>query len=747
MKVILKKAVVVVTIGMMAMLQSCSSNDDLDGYTPTNFNVGGKVEKGPFVRGTAIQMQPLDADLDETGESFTSTITDNEGTFTFGSKLLKSPYVKLSASGYYFNEVTGELSKGTLALNAVANLQNAADVNLNILSHLKYQRVMDLVSKDGKSFKEANNQAQEEVLKTFGLEKYAKTDVNHFSITSGTDEAAALIAVSSLILYNRSEAQITEYLSQLSEEFAEDGNFSETTKLQIRKDMFSLESKLPQIAENIKKRYQEMGKEVAVKNLIYYFDWDGDGTAGNEIAPENHPVSLEANNINVPMEGGSYEVKVNTTVPVYLERPSISGDDISNLTPVWGMEIYETGSGSEPSINYTKELNNNILKVVVKAASFRKEQTASIPLYDGMGNVVASLSLTQQANPNAEIIVPRLGSEGISLVSDFMRSLSEAVTLEAGINYCYTKIINNPRLVAPSLVAPISSSEPNIRNCWIDSYQALNMIARLYRADAMYRAVYSPYLNVYRDLCYYQLLTWWGGVVVIPNTGFDGYVDSYVSRTSESGILQMLEEELLDAIKDLDEKKCVAFAINANDALFVSKDVARILLAKVYMYQQKWAAASELLQQVVDKNIYSMEKVPTKYTSENKDLILALNFSNGSRASRVNVDGSPEDVVPIMTTTDVKLLYAECEIHLGNNAKASKYISEVGNINGISGTNVSVEGIKQLRKSLKLQDYFAFLKRNGLAMKELGLEKYQLLLPIPQNEINANPNLTQNPGY
>ena len=602
---------------------------------------------------------------------------------------------------------------------------------------------MDLVAKDGKSFKEANNQAQEEVLKTFGLEKYAKTDVNHFSITSGTDEAAALIAVSSLILYNRSEAQITEYLSQLSEEFAEDGNFSETTKLQIRKDMFSLESKLPQIAENIKKRYQGMGKEVAVKNLIYYFDWDGDGTAGNEIAPENHPVSLEENNINVPMEGGSYEVKVNTTVPVYLERPSIPGDDIyDNSTSVSGMGIYETGSGSEPSINYTKELNNNILKVVVKAASFRKEQAVSIPLYDGMGNVVARLNLTQQANPNAEIIVPRLGSEGLSCVYGFLISLANAVTLEAQMNYRYTKIINDP-----NFVAPIRSSEPNIRKCWNDSYQALNMIAWLYRADAMYRAVYSPYLNVYRDLCYYQMLIWWGGVVVMPNAGFEGYADSYVSKTSESSILQMLEEELVDAIKNLDEKKCVAFATNANDALFVSKDVARILLAKVYMYQQKWAAASNLLQQVVDKNIYSMEKVPTKYTSENKDLILALNFSNGSRASRVNVDGSPEKVVPIMTTTDVKLLYAECEIHLGNNAKASKYISEVGNINGISGTNVSVEGIKQLRKSLKLQDYFAFLKRNGLAMKELGLEKYQLLLPIPENEINANPNLTQNPGY
>lgn len=549
--------------------------------------------------------------------------------------------------------------------------------------------------------------------------------------------------MSSLILYNRSEAQITEYLSQLSEEFAEDGNFSETTKLQIRKDMFSLESKLPQIAENIKKRYQEMGKEVAVKNLIYYFDWDGDGTAGNEIAPENHPVSLETNNINVPMEGGSYEVKVNTTVPVYLERPSIPGDDIyDNSTSVWGMKIYETGSGSVPSINYTKELKNNILKVVVKAASFRKEQAVSIPLYDGMGNVVARLNLTQQANPNAEIIVPRLGSDGISCVSEFMKSLSDAVTVEAQMNYRYTKIINDSRFVAP-----IRSSEPNIHNCWINSYQALNMIARLYRADAMYRAVYSPYLNVYRDLCYYQMLIWWGGVVVMPNAGFEGYADTYVPRTSESSILQMLEEELVEAIRNLDEKKCVAFATNANDALFVSKDVARILLAKVYMYQQKWAAASDLLQKVIDKSIYPIEKVLTKYTSESKDLILALMVGNESRASRVYVDGSPEDVVPIMTTTDVKLLYAECEIHLGNNAKASKYISEVGNINGISGTNVSVEGIKQLRKSLKLQDYFAFLKRNGLAIKELGLEKYQLLLPIPENAIDMNPNLTQNPGY
>ncbi len=745
MKAILQKTVLVVTIGMIAMLQSCSSHDDLDDYSPTNFNVSGKVEKGPFVRGTNIQMQPLDADLNETGESFTSTITDNEGTFNFGSKLLKSPYVKLSASGYYFNEVTGELSKGTLALNAVANLQNASDVNLNILSHLKYQRVMDLVDKNGMSFKEANSQAQEEVLKAFGLEKYAKTDVNHFSITAGTDEAAALIAVSSLILYNRSEAQITEYLSQLSEEFSEDGGFTEDTKQQIHKDMFSLESELPKIEENIKQRYKEMGKDVAVKNLVYFFDWDGDGVAGNEIAPENHPISLETSEINVPMEGGTYEIKVNTTVPVYLEKPDLSGNGGNNPSmSVSGMGLYEEGSISDPCINYTKGLNNKVLKVVVSAASFRKEQSAYIPLYDGMGNEVAHLTITQQPNPNAEIVVPRLGKDGASVVGGIMQCLSEAVTLECAMNYRYTKIINDPYFVAP-----ISSYNENLNKYWKQEYSTLNGIATLYKYDVQYRAVYSPYLNVYRDLCYYQMLTWWGSVVVMPNAGYE---NSYGNgpRESETDILQMLEAELSEAINNLDEKKSVAFATNANDALFVSKDIARILLAKVYMYQQKWSKASELLQKVISKNIYSIEKVPAKYTSESKDLIWALAEYSGTRAtrvSRVNVDGSPEDVVPIMTTTDLKLLYAECQVHLGNSTEVSKNVSEVSKLNGISSIRASIEGIKQLRKSLKLQDYFAFLKRNGLAMKELGLEKYQLLLPIPGTQLALDPMLTQNPGY
>jgi hypothetical protein len=38
-------------------------------------------------------------------------------------------------------------------------------------------------------------------------------------------------------------------------------------------------------------------------------------------------------------------------------------------------------------------------------------------------------------------------------------------------------------------------------------------------------------------------------------------------------------------------------------------------------------------------------------------------------------------------------------------------------------------------------------ENNGLQTGNVTVAGYQLLWPIPQDEINANPNMTQNPGY
>ena len=104
----------------------------------------------------------------------------------------------------------------------------------------------------------------------------------------------------------------------------------------------------------------------------------------------------------------------------------------------------------------------------------------------------------------------------------------------------------------------------------------------------------------------------------------------------------------------------------------------------------------------------------------------------------------------IKTYADVLLSLAECESKLGNDSKAKEYLNQVTTAKGMETTATDViPAISEVRSKIQIDfgGYFAFLKRTGLAKSTLGLEDYQLLFPIPQNEIYNNPYMTQNPGY
>jgi hypothetical protein len=74
----------------------------------------------------------------------------------------------------------------------------------------------------------------------------------------------------------------------------------------------------------------------------------------------------------------------------------------------------------------------------------------------------------------------------------------------------------------------------------------------------------------------------------------------------------------------------------------------------------------------------------------------------------------------------------------------------VASAKGIETTSTeTLAAISEIRHRIQIDfgGYFAFLKRTGQAQTTLGLEEYQLLFPIPQDEISRNPMITQNPGY
>ena len=73
------KNYVCIALTFIALLASCSENGIEEGgkYQPKDYSVKGKVEKGPFVSGSTINLQPMDEKLQPFGSTFSTTITDH----------------------------------------------------------------------------------------------------------------------------------------------------------------------------------------------------------------------------------------------------------------------------------------------------------------------------------------------------------------------------------------------------------------------------------------------------------------------------------------------------------------------------------------------------------------------------------------------------------------------------------------------------------------------------------------------
>lgn len=723
---------------------SCSDDGGGGNYEPKTYNVSGKVEKGPFISGSTITMQPMDAKMQASGETYSATITDNAGNFTFGSKLFEAPFAELTANGYFFNEVDGDLSSGTLSLRALVDLSDKSTVNVNILTHLKYQRVLNLVGQ-GDSFKSANRQAQQELFAAFGLSAYADTDASQYSIISGTDEAAALIAVSSLILVDRSEAAVTEYLAKLCREFGQDGKFSAETETQIKDDKDKLADRLGSIKNNVVSRYASLGLDVEVKELARYFDWDGDGTAGNETLGEGETVTLETTNINAPAEGGTYTIKITSPIPVYLELQI--GEDDPIFSPNLP-EIYEDMASL--SVSLDKSIDGDVLTLVVKPLKSRAEQRATVNIYDCLGNVVATVNIVQEGDKDASL--PLLSEDGKGMVESMMKTLASGFSNYNLVEQYYH--YNRQVGLVPDYVYPESGT---IYDCWAKFYNFNYNCEILRRLDRQMLSVYGDILNVHSAMMYYYAVVAWGGVPYVTGDDYNPGEIVYYQRTSPDEIFSDLKNKLSKAIGELEEKRNRPLK-DVNSMFLVSKDVARVLLADIYLYQHDYSNAASLLAKVINNGFYALDNsnYSKPETIDNiaannggEEVIFAVNGGSGTR-TRAGITIQSPKLVTLMTYTDVMLSYAECMYRVGDMQSAERYLNAVARAKGVSfsGDNMLAK-IADARRQLMLYSFgnFAFFKRSGLAASEYGVEDYCLLWPIPLSELQSNPNITQNPGY
>ena len=194
------------------------SLDSLTGYT----------QKGPFIKGSTVYLYELmdGRTLKQTNGSFTSNITRDDGRFKFTARDLVSQYI---VDGNYRNEVTGKTSNSAIRLKAYSDVRRHATgtVNVNILTHLEFDRVYYLVTREKMTMKKAKQQAQEEIRKLFHIELSDKTDAEDLDVFGTSEADAALLAISILLQGDRSEPEMMALLTEISTDIAEDGKWNE----------------------------------------------------------------------------------------------------------------------------------------------------------------------------------------------------------------------------------------------------------------------------------------------------------------------------------------------------------------------------------------------------------------------------------------------------------------------------------------------------------------------------------------
>lgn len=255
-------------------LASCSSEGD-GPKGPRSQQILGHIEKGPFVQGSEVTLTDLNKDLSQSGKSYTTNTTSDLGSFDFGQTLdLSSGLVELKTSGYFYNECTGSLSNSQITLKAIANTDGAANLNVNLLTHLEYARVKYLV-KSGKSFKQAKEQAESEILKSFAItDKIASPE--KVSLTDCDKNANILLAISSIMLYDKSEAEFSEFIAKFSNDLEKDGTIDNSQlKETIKKGQENCHPS--QIKKKMEEYYKSKGSNVAIGNFSQFIDFNGDG--------------------------------------------------------------------------------------------------------------------------------------------------------------------------------------------------------------------------------------------------------------------------------------------------------------------------------------------------------------------------------------------------------------------------------------------------------------------------------------
>lgn len=458
-----------------------------------------------------------------------------------------------------------------------------------------------------------------------------------------------------------------------------------------------------------------------------------------EIEPNNEgQIELSQYRLDVPPEGGQYVIKVKSDDVVQPEPNNYGG------YPVHPLQVVTSSVYATPVEHISVEGKN--IKISVEQSYSRIMADKTVRLY-AIGSERYADIVIHQEGKNGGIRYSSFGKAVIgSMYDQFWLAHSRYYTFDENYARRYPEWAQRPYL------------RPNDNDVYYLFEQLKAVREKSGEMSRTYMAPSDSMMQAVTNMCHGWSLglsaALWKDIPVTD--GSETHMRSYTDMMAEAA------ECLENAYKILPEG--TAMEMNSYDDIpRETRDIARWLLAEVMMEQGDYDKAHSRLLEICQRGDYTLTAQKdyrtqdpeilwgidreAKETSFDKNFRRWISKNNDGTFNYGGVNGHVW-----LTYTDVLLALTECELHLGQDVEAERLAHTIAQAKDVelSDSSNPLAHLNELYKALSSMSgcgrYFLFLRRNGLAETELGLEHYQLLLPIPQTYCQQD-GVVQNPGY
>jgi hypothetical protein len=146
----------------LLLLHGCSEGGTggtgLVNQPPPLIEISGQANKGPFEAGAMVRV----SELNEQGNAVLIETVTTQASGRYDLSVPEGSVNLIAVTGHYFSEATGEYSSEEIELLGVFAGSEDNDANVNVLTHLIHDRVLQLIA-DGSSAASAIDMAQDEI--------------------------------------------------------------------------------------------------------------------------------------------------------------------------------------------------------------------------------------------------------------------------------------------------------------------------------------------------------------------------------------------------------------------------------------------------------------------------------------------------------------------------------------------------------------------------------------------------------